>query len=175
MTYRVLQLLCVLASLACAALQSVAQVRNLQVEAAPVNVPLVFLKPPPPNISDLVLLLQSYLPDQERVHKLREEMDTPVPGTEDGATLAIAWHKKATAAMELQDLEKASGFLEKALGYARDAKISNQNQLGGYRRVRFDYAATLWAAKGLSAAVDSFLEFVAEIEKAGGATGSPRM
>jgi len=122
-------------------------------------------KPPPPTIADLVLLLQSYQPDPERIDRLRAEMAAALPATEDADLLAMAWHKKALAAGELQELERRGEFLAKALDYARRVKAANPNGLGGYARVRSEYADSLAATRGVTAALDSFAEFLAENEK----------
>lgn len=121
-------------------------------------------RPPPPTIADLVLLLRSYLPDAERVSKARAEMDAPLPDTADAATLAMAWHRKANAAEDLQESEKRTEFLEKALRYARAANIADGG-LGSYLRIRQDYAQSLWFSRGVVASQDSMLELAAELEQ----------
>ena len=121
-------------------------------------------KPPPPTIADLVLLLQSYKPDPERIARLRAEMDEAVPATDDPDLLAAAWHRKALAAGELQELEQRSEFLEKALEPARRAKGENASGVGSYLRVRTEYADSLFASRSVTAALDSFAEFIAENE-----------
>ena len=50
-----------------------------------------------------MLLLQSYKPDRERVQRLRAEMEAALPATTDPVDLAVAWHRKANAAEELQE------------------------------------------------------------------------
>jgi CHAT domain-containing protein len=122
-------------------------------------------KPPPPTIADLVLLLQSYQPDPERIARLRAAMDEAVPAGDDADVLAVAWHKKALAAGELQELERRGEFLDKALGYARRATATAPNGLGGYMRVRSEFADSLAATRGITAALDSTAEFLAESEK----------
>lgn len=120
---------------------------------------------PPPTIADLVLLLQSYKPDPERIARLRAEMEEAVPAGADADLLAIAWHKKALAAGELQELERRSEFLEKAVDHARRARASNPSGMGGYARVRTEYADSLAATRGATAALDSFAGFIAENDK----------
>ena len=122
-------------------------------------------KPPPPTIADLVLLLQSYKPDRERVQRLRAEMEAALPATTDPVDLAVAWHRKANAAEELQEIEQRSEFLEKALGYLRQSNNLEGGEIGGYLRVRGEYAVNLWRLKGVAASQDSFLEFESELEK----------
>ncbi len=134
-------------------------------KVAAAAVPVVATKPPPPTIADLVLLLQSYKPDPERIARLRAEMEEAVPAGDDADLLAIAWHKKALAAGELQDPERRGEFLAKAVGYARRAKAANPGGLGSYARVRTEYAASLWWTRGITASLDSFAEFIAEDEK----------
>lgn len=124
-------------------------------------------QPPPPTIADLVLLLRSYQPDVERVRRMREQMEASVPATEDAAELAIAWHKKAVAAEELQEVEKRTEYLEKALSYARRAHLAD-NSTGGYQRVRQDYAISLWFSKSVAAAQESMIEFANELEQSQG-------
>lgn len=119
---------------------------------------------PPPSVADLVLLLQSYAPDRERIVRLRAEMNAPVAATGDPAQLAIAWHQKAIAAQELQELDKASDFLEKALAHARLARTVSQNQVGGYFRIRSEYAHSLLYTRGTAASMDSFQAFARELE-----------
>ena len=150
---------------------SVAQARAQPAKAMPSAAPEVtravvtIVRPPPPTIADLVLLLQSYKPDPERIAKLRAEMDAALPATEDAGLLAAAWHRKALAAGELQEPERHGEFLAKSLEYARLARDSNPNGVGGYVRVRSEYADSLMATRGLTAALDSFAEFLAENEK----------
>ncbi|MCX7180645.1 MAG: hypothetical protein NTX56_18405, partial [Proteobacteria bacterium] len=115
--------------------------------------------------ADLVLLLQSYKPDPERVARLRAEMEEPVPAGDDADLLAVAWHKKALAAAELQELELRGEFLGKALEYAPRAKGVAPSGLGSYPRVRTEYADNLAATKSVTAALDSFAAFVADNEK----------
>jgi CHAT domain-containing protein len=124
-------------------------------------------RPPPPTIADLVLLLRSYQPDQERVQKMRAEMDRLPPANDDAADLAIAWHRKAVAAEELQEVEKRTEYLEKALGYARRAHLAD-NSTGGYQRVRQEYAMSLWFSKSVAAAQESMLELSTELEQSEG-------
>lgn len=160
----VLTLLLLLQSLA-----AIAQVRNLKAEpAAPAESPqpvVDAVKPPPPTIADLVLLLQSYKPDPERIARLRAEMEAPVPATADPGPLAIAWHRKALAAGELHEVERRGEFLGKALEYARGIRSPNPSGLGSYLRVRSEYADNLALATGVTAALDSHLVFVADLEK----------
>lgn len=152
-----------------------AQEKNISVERPAVTIPAAntealrpvidTTKPPPPTIADLVLLLRSYQPDLERARKVRADMEVALPQTDDAATLAIAWHKKAQAAEELQEVEKRTEYLEKALPYARRSQLDEQ-ALGGYLRVRQEYAMSLWFSRSVAAAQDSELELVAELEKA---------
>ena len=121
-------------------------------------------KPPPPTIADLVLLLQSYKPDAERIARLTAEMEAAVPAGDDDL-LAAAWHKKALAAGELQELERRGEFLENALAHARRARGANPSGVGSYARVRTEYADNLAAIRSVTAALDSTAEFVAESEK----------
>ena len=120
---------------------------------------------PPPTIADLVLLLQSYKPDPERIARLRAEMDEAVPATGEPAFLAAAWHKKALAAAELQELERRGEFLAKSIEHARLAKGSSPGGLGSYMRVRTEYASNLAAIQSVTAALDSYAGFLAENEK----------
>jgi CHAT domain-containing protein/tetratricopeptide (TPR) repeat protein len=133
--------------------------------AAAVSPAATTVKPPPPTIADLVLLLQSYKPDAERIARLRSGMEESVPETVDSGLLAVAWHRKALAAGELQELERRGEFLERALEHARAAKEVRGNILGSYARVRTEYADNLSATKGVTFALDSYTEFTAEYEK----------
>jgi CHAT domain-containing protein len=151
--------------LACA---SLAPAQGVTVPAATtVVVPLAapVKAPPPPTIADLILLLQSYKPDPERVARLKAEMDQTVPEAGEHNELAIAWHQKALAAAELQELERRGEYLAKALDYARGTKSPNPSGVGAYLRVRSEYADNLSATRGVIAALDSFAEFAAGIEK----------
>lgn len=121
--------------------------------------------PPPPTIADLVLLLRSYQPDQQRVRRLRTQMDAPVPASDDDAELAIAWHGKALAAEELQEVEKRTEYLAQALPHARRARLAD-GATGSYVNVRLDYAMSLWFSKSVAAAQESMLGFVTELEQA---------
>lgn len=146
-----------------------AQVRNLKAEpAAPADLsrPVVdAVKPPPPTIADLVLLLQSYTPDPARIDSLRAEMEVAVAETDDRGQLAIAWHRKALAAGELHEVERRGEFLAKAIEYARGIKSENLGGIGSSLRVRSEYAGNLALAAGVTAALDSYTEFVGELEK----------
>jgi CHAT domain-containing protein/tetratricopeptide (TPR) repeat protein len=122
-------------------------------------------KAPPPTIADLILLLQSYKPDPERITRLRAEMDEAVPETGDPNQLAIAWHRKALAASELQEPERRGEYLSRALDYARGSRNPTPAGLGGHLRLKSEYADNLSATKGVIAALDSFAEFVASMEK----------
>jgi CHAT domain-containing protein len=143
--------------------------RNLQAEPAAATDPAPAVtepvKPPPPTIADLVLLLQSYKPDPERIARLRAEMDEPVPASEDRGQLAIAWHRKALAAGELHEVERREEFLAKALDQARGTRTPNPSGLGSYQRIRSEYADNLAQARGVTAALDSYVEFVGELEQ----------
>lgn len=120
--------------------------------------------PPPPTIADLVLLLRSYKPDQQRVNELRVLLEEPVPSEGAPADLARAWHKKALIAEELQQVEKRTEYLEKALPYARQASLE-ELALGGFQRLRFEYAFSLWYSKSVAASQDGMLELANELEK----------
>jgi len=142
--------------------------RNLQVgvaaEVAPQAEPLVNAQAPlPPTIDDLVLLLRSYAPDAERVKGLRSEMNAAVPESADPAELAMAWHKKAMAANELQDEELQYEFLQKALGYARQSDRSNHTELGGIWRLRNEMSGAAGKLQGIPAQQDLLLPFAQEI------------
>jgi CHAT domain-containing protein len=139
-----------------------AQVLN---PAAVVQASAVVDASPPPTIADLVLLLQSYKPDPERVARLRAAMEEPVPATGDRGQLAFAWHTKALAAGELHDVERRGEFLARAIENARGIKSENPSGLGSYPRVRSEYADNLALATGVTAALDSFAEFAADLEK----------
>jgi len=130
--------------------------------ALPVVAPRPTPVAPPPTIADLVLLLQSYKPDSARIARIRAAMDEPLPATEDSAQLAAAWHRKALAAGELQEPERRGVFLEQALRRARLAPPANPNGIGGYARVRTEFADSLLATRGVTAALDSYAEFLAE-------------
>jgi CHAT domain-containing protein/tetratricopeptide (TPR) repeat protein len=119
----------------------------------------------PPTIADLVLLLRSYKPDLERVRKLEAEMDEAPPTSGDPQAIAVAWHKKALAAEELQEVELRKEFLEKAMAYARQAGDSSATAPGGLTRLRQEYAMSLWSAKGVAASIDSFLELAFDLEQ----------
>jgi CHAT domain-containing protein len=119
---------------------------------------------PPPTIADLVLLLRSYKPDQQRVTELRTLLDEPVPGEGAPADLARAWHKKALIAEELQQIEKRTEYLGNALPYARQANLE-ELALGGLQRIRFEYATSLWYSKSVAASQESTLELALELEK----------
>ncbi|MDZ4074270.1 MAG: CHAT domain-containing protein, partial [Hylemonella sp.] len=119
---------------------------------------------PPPTIADLVLLLRSYKPDQQRVNELRTLLEEPVPGEGAPADLARAWHKKALIAEELQQIEKRTEYLENALPYARQANLE-ELALGGLQRIRFEYATSLWYSKSVAASQESTLELALELEK----------
>lgn len=121
-------------------------------------------QPPPPTIADLVLLLQSYKPYPERIARLRAEMEAAVPASGEPGLLAAAWHRKALAAGELHEAERRREFLGKAVEYARLAKSENPGALGSYQRVRSEYAESLSATRGVTVALDSLAEFIAEIE-----------
>jgi CHAT domain-containing protein len=145
-----------------------AQNRNLKVEAAtaPAPAPIVVEAfRPPPTIADLVLLLQSYKPDPERIDRLRAAMEEALPATDDRSRLAIAWHVKALAAGELHEVERRGEFLTKAMENARGIKAENPSGLGSFPRVRSEYADNLALATGVTAALDSFAEFAADLEK----------
>ncbi|MFZ2308671.1 MAG: CHAT domain-containing tetratricopeptide repeat protein [Rhodoferax sp.] len=137
-----------------------AQLRDAPSSASP----LAAVSQPPANVADLVLLLHSYTPDRERIVRLRAEMNAPAAATGDPAQLAIAWHQKAIAAQELQELDNATNFLEKALAHARLARNANPNQVGGYFRIRSEYAHSLLHTQGTAASMDSFQAFARELE-----------
>lgn len=101
--------------------------------------------------------------------KLRIELDAPPPATEDAAQLAIAWHRKA-AAEKLQEVEKRTEYLEKALNYARRAQLASSGT-GGYQRVRQDYALSLWFSRSAATSQDSMVEFATELEQSQGNLG----
>jgi CHAT domain-containing protein len=120
---------------------------------------------PPPTIADLVLLLRSYQPDAERIQRLRQALNAPLPVTEAPADLAIAWHQKALAAEELQEVEKRTDYLEKALGYARQSQL-DATGIGGAVRVQSEYAHSLWYSQGITRSQQSYAELAAQLEGA---------
>lgn len=120
---------------------------------------------PPPTIADLVLLLQSYTPDPERIARQREAMEAPVAEGGTPVERASAWHAKALAAAELHDFEKRGEFLARALEPARANRSVAQNGLGGYLRIRSELAANLLPLRGATESLDSYAEFAAELEK----------
>ena len=139
------------------------EVRNLAVaavaetEATPAHLP--------PTIADLVLLLQSYKPDAERVARLRAEADAPVAEGLPPAEAARAWHSKAIAAEALQDFARRGQFIERAIGASRAAGRMPPSQLGGLLRLRSDLADNLLREQGATAALDSYLALARDIEK----------
>jgi len=124
----------------------------------------------PPTVADIVLLLRSYQPDVERIRRLRAEAGAPVAASGDAADLAIAWHKKALAAAELQEYQPYTAYLEQALAASRRAQLA-PSALGGYWRVRLDLAISLWFSRSAAASQDSLLEFINEIGNQGRARG----
>jgi CHAT domain-containing protein len=122
-------------------------------------------RPPPPTIADLILLLQSYKPDAERIARLRAEMDEAVADGGEPNQMAIAWHRKALAAGELQELERRGEFLARALEYAGGVRSPNPSGVGAYLRVRSELADNLVFTGGVTAALDGFAEFAASLEK----------
>jgi CHAT domain-containing protein len=157
-----------------------AQVRNLKVEQTLPTTPVASgepglalvstTRPPPPTITDLVLLLQSYKPDLERIRNLVREMNAAVPVTSDPELLSIAWHKKALAAEELQEPEQRVLFLEKAIAHARQsnrAATGEQAAIGGLYRLRTEYGLAVAQTKGVATSLDSFLELAGDIEQGG--------
>ena len=122
-------------------------------------------RPPPPTIADLVLLLQSYTPDPERIAELRAAMEAPVPEAGTPAALAVAWHTKAVAASELHDFARRAEFLARALEAARGARELPPNNLGGYLRIRSELAGNLLPLRGATESLDSFVDFAAELDK----------
>jgi hypothetical protein len=124
-------------------------------------------KPPPPTIADLVLLLQSYKPDPQRIAKLKAGMEEGPPTTTDQGQLAVAWHKKAMAAEELQEVEQRGEFLKKALHYARQSNAIEATAVGGLLRLRSEYSGNLSATNNLTDSIDSFVALASDIEKQG--------
>lgn len=143
------------------ALPAWGQTRDLQVAQSVVA--------PPPTIADLVLLLQSYRPDIERVKALRTQMEKAVPDTPDATTLAVAWHEKALAAEALQDDDARAEFLQRALPFASQAPAASPFQKGSYLRIRNEYASALAGSQGVATALDNYLQFAAELESRPGA------
>lgn len=121
-------------------------------------------RPPPPTIADLVLLLRSYQPDLERTRALRAALADPIPTSQDPAELARAWHQKALAAEELQEVDKRTEYLQQALVYAQQSRLEPL-ALGGAMRVRFEYANSLWFSRSVAAAQESLLAFTAELQQ----------
>jgi CHAT domain-containing protein len=128
------------------------------------------LESPPSTINDLLLLLKSYQPDVARIHKLREELARPVPESGIPAELALAWHSKAIVAEQLQEVELRHDYLTKALQYARAAQGDSSGAMGSYLRIRYELAGAKRSAKGIIAALDSYLEFAREIDNRGAHT-----
>lgn len=121
-------------------------------------------RPPPPTIADLVLLLRSYQPDLERIRTLRADLNAPIPASTDPVELARAWHRKALVAEELQEIEKRTEYLEKALVYAQQTQLEPQ-ALGGLTRVRFELAVSLWYSRSVAASQESTLALAADLQK----------
>ncbi|MFN4351426.1 MAG: hypothetical protein ACK4F6_11525, partial [Hylemonella sp.] len=119
---------------------------------------------PPPTIADLVLLLRSYKPDPQRVNELRTLLDEPVPSEGTPADLARAWHKKSLIAEELQQVEKRTEYLEKALPYSQQSQLDPM-ALGGITRVRFDHAVSLWYSRSVAASQDSVLALASDLQR----------
>ncbi|MCX7149075.1 MAG: CHAT domain-containing protein [Rhodocyclales bacterium] len=122
-------------------------------------------KPPPPTIADLVLLLQSYKPDLEKVKRSRAELDAPVSDTTDVVDNARAWHNKALVAEELADNGRRFAALEKALEYAKKSTGSGAvNDVGTLLRIRQDLCGATYSSKGLSAGIDASEAFIRDFE-----------
>ncbi|MEK9804546.1 MAG: tetratricopeptide repeat protein, partial [Curvibacter sp.] len=136
-----------------------------QADTTPLRNPAVQAQPvPPPTIADLVLLLRSYQPDAERIRELRAGLAMPVPVAGEPAELARAWHRKALIAEELQEYEKRTDYLEKALAHARQAQLEPM-ALGGLTRVRFEHAISLWHSHSVAASQDSMLALAADLQR----------
>lgn len=122
-------------------------------------------RPPPPTIADLVVLLRSYQPDLQRVRELRAGLDAPLPAGADAVELARAWHRRALLAEELQDVERRTASLEKALEYAPQTQLEPM-ALGGLLRVRFEHALSLWFSSSVAASQDRLLVLAEDLQKA---------
>lgn len=120
----------------------------------------------PPTMADLVLLLRSYQPDTQRIQRLREQMEAPLPASAEPADLAAALHAKALVAEELQEHERRTAWLQQALPYARQARLA-QGAVGHYLRVRYDLAVSLSTTRGVAASQESMLELVRELRTMG--------
>lgn len=121
-------------------------------------------RPPPPSISDLTLLLQSYRPDAQRVTQLRKELDAPAPVGLDAARMAVMLHNKANAAEELQEVGLRVSLLEEALTYANQVSDGAEGQIGGKIRLRQEICSALRPARGVAASLDSCLAAASEME-----------
>lgn len=121
---------------------------------------------PPPTIADLVLLLRSYQPDAVRIQRLRQSLDAEVPSVGDAADLSIAWHRKALAAEELQEVEKRAEYLAKALEYAKQTQIE-PTSVGGALRVQSEYAQSILFTQGIARSQQANQELLTQLEGGG--------
>ena len=114
----------------------------------------------PPTIADVVLLLQSYKPDTEKVARLRAEFDKPVPETGSAIDLARQWHIKANIATELGDAQAGYDMLSKALPYAQqNPRAEAKDGIGSLVRVRMHLALATGQVAGFGAEVDATEKF----------------
>jgi CHAT domain-containing protein len=115
----------------------------------------------PPTIADVVGLLQSYKPDTEKVQRLRQEVNAPVPERGDPVDLARAWHRKFYAASEMGDMQTAYEFALKAKSYAEKApSASGVGEVGSLKRVLQDIVNVSADAVGPGASLDAADDYV---------------
>jgi CHAT domain-containing protein len=124
-------------------------------------------RPPPPTVDDLVLLLRSYKPDVARVTQLLSDTNAALPSTDDLAVLAVALHKKALAADELQEADRRNEFLVQAITYARQVPKADPTGLGGLLRLQSELVGNSATLQGVTAQLDDALLLAAEIEASG--------
>jgi len=119
---------------------------------------------PPPTITDLVMLLQSYAPDLARVERLKAELAQPVAETGNPSDLARAWHGKARVAEELAATEQWLAALNQALAYAEKAGGTPRPEIGNRQLILQDRVWAVRATQGFGAGIDATQQFIAEFK-----------
>lgn len=120
---------------------------------------------PPPTVADIIAVVEQYKPDADRLRLIRQAYEQPPPATDDPATLAKWYNEHARLAQQLGELQQRTADLEQALVYAQRAENADKSgrAIGSLLRVRGEYAASLWATRGVRASLDATRELLKDV------------
>jgi hypothetical protein len=91
------------------------------------------LMPPPRTVDDILAVLDQYKPDPGKAAQNQAQAHAQPPASTDPRTLAAFYHRRGRAARLIGDQRQAIADFRKALEYAQDDIVAQEEGIGTKR------------------------------------------